>query len=97
MKMVSITLLATCMIAGVPRSPVEGVQTVPEDDAERLIDSGMAELADEEDAFADLDTKTVEQLRAIAHEHEIDLEGKTKKADIIAAIRANYDAGAEQE
>lgn len=47
-KMVAIILLQTCMIAGLPRSPVEGVQIVPEDEAERLIDQGMAEIADME-------------------------------------------------
>lgn len=35
----------------------------------------------------DLDGRTVEELKAIAAEYEIDLEGATKKADIIAAIQ----------
>lgn len=35
-----------------------------------------------------LDTMTVAQLKAYAAEHEIDLTGKTLKADILAAIKA---------
>ena len=42
MKLVTIALLQTCMIAGLPRSPVEGNQTVPEDEAKRHFDSVLA-------------------------------------------------------
>lgn len=99
MKMVSISLLATCMIGGLPRSPVEGVQTVPEDEAKRLVEANMAEFADisgddGEDGVAgdDLDDKTVAQLTAIAKEESVTLPDKPKKADIVAAIRAKRDA-----
>lgn len=37
---------------------------------------------------ADLDSMTVAQLKAYAAEHEIDITGKTLKADILAAIKA---------
>lgn len=39
----------------------------------------------------ELDTKTVEELKAYARDEDIDLGGATKKADIIAAIRAGGD------
>jgi hypothetical protein len=50
-KFVAIRLLATCMIAGLPRSPAEGLQTVPEGEAKRLIEAGQAV-----DAEADAET-----------------------------------------
>jgi hypothetical protein len=55
-KFVAIRLLATCMIAGLPRSPAEGLQTVPEADAKRLIEAGQAvdAEADAETALRDL-------------------------------------------
>jgi hypothetical protein len=55
MKTVIIRLLATAMIDGVPRSPVEGLQTVSEAEAERLIEAGQAEDASDEVAGDPLD------------------------------------------
>lgn len=44
-KLVAISLMQTCIIGGLPRSPVEGVQYVSEEEAERLIEQNMAQLA----------------------------------------------------
>lgn len=37
-------------------------------------------------AHAGLEAKTVDELKTFAADHQIDLQGSTKKADIIAAI-----------
>jgi hypothetical protein len=44
----TIRLLATAIIAGFPRSPVEGLQIVSDEDAKRLIDAGQAEEAEDQ-------------------------------------------------
>jgi hypothetical protein len=46
-----------------------------------------------EDVPGSLDGKTVEQLLAYAVENELDLGGATKKADILAAIKAAETGG----
>lgn len=89
-KRVFITLLQTCMIAGLPRSPVEGVQEVDAGEAKRLVDAGMAEMADVggDDADDDgLDGKTVKELRDLAKADEVKVESDANKAALIAAIR----------
>ena len=88
----TISLLATCMIAGLPRSPVEGVQTVDDDEGQRLVDAGMAEFVEIEDAGESeegdgLDKKTVTQLKKIVKDDKITVEGATDKDGLIAAIR----------
>lgn len=42
--------------------------------------------------FVELDSMTVDQLKAYAQEHSIDITGKTTKAEILAAIKA-YESG----
>lgn len=96
MKLVAITLLQTCIIAGLPRSPVEGVQTLPDDEARNLVDSGMAEYADieDEDEGDDLDKLGVTKLRSLAKEEGVtvpEFTKETEKAVTIAAIRAKRD------
>jgi len=44
------------------------------------------------DSADDLDERTVADLRDYAVEYGIDLEGLTRKADIVAAIRAHFAA-----
>ena len=95
-KRVIITLLATCMIAGLPRSPVEGAQEVDEDEAKRLIDAGMAEMADmgaePDDADVDgLDEMKVPDLKRVAEAEQIGFSSSISKADLIAAIRDGRD------
>lgn len=95
-KLVAITLLQTCMIAGVPRSPVEGVQTVPAADAERLVEAKQAEYADVgQDEAADegdgLDKLGITKLRALAKDEGVTVPEFTKETEkdiTISAIRA---------
>ena len=88
--MKNIRLLQTCMIAGLPRSPAEGIQTVNDADAERLIDAGMAEDAevDVDDVSDDLDGLKKPALLAIAGTEEVHLEDGATVAQIREAIRA---------
>lgn len=95
-KRVFITLLQTCMIAGLPRSPAEGVQEVPVDEAKRLIDANMAELADMDGAGEESDDDGLEQmkvpeLKKLAEAEQVQLGSGTGKADLIAAIRGSRD------
>lgn len=96
-KRVYITLLQTCMIAGLPRSPAEGVQEVDKKDADRLIDANMAELADmsgeavgdgdDDDHEDHLESRSVKQLRAIAKRGSITVPTNATKPQLIEAIR----------
>lgn len=89
-KTVFITLLQTCMIAGLPRSPVEGPQEVDPGEAKRLVDSGMAEfadIADEEDGD-ELGKKSVKDLVALLKAEGGEAKGNAGKAELIAAIGA---------
>lgn len=95
-KRVFITLLQTCMIAGLPRSPAEGVQEVPVDEAKRLIDANMAEMADMDGAGEDADDDGLEkmkvpELKKIADAEKVEFGSGTSKADLIAAIRGSRD------
>lgn len=89
-KRVIITLLQTCMIAGLPRSPIEGAQEVDEAEAQRLVEAGMAELADIQPADdaggGDLSENTVKQLREIAKVEGVEVASGADKAALIAAI-----------
>lgn len=98
MKLVTIALLQTCMIAGLPRSPVEGNQTVPEDEAKRHVDSGMAEYVNDDGEDSEesdgLDKLGVTKLRALAKEEGVTVPEFTKDTEkdvTIAAIRAKRD------
>lgn len=97
-KMVFITLLQTCMIAGLPRSPVEGAQEVPEDEAKRLVDAGMAEIAEIADTDAedddDLDKKSIKDLKALLKSEGGEAAGNATKDDLIAAINAGRERNA---
>jgi len=94
----NVLLLVPTVLAGAIRYPVEGPILVTDDKAEELIDKGQAESADIEEAADgdDLDDKKVEDLKAIAVAEEVDLGDATKKADIIAKIRAHRDAASAQ-
>ena len=95
-KRVFITLLQTCMIAGLPRSPAEGVQEVDKAEAERLIEAKMAEYADmggdDEDADSDgLDKMKLPELKKLADAEKVEFSAKTTKAELIASIRESRD------
>jgi hypothetical protein len=96
-KMRNIRLLATSIIAGVPRSPAEGIQTVTAEEAEHLIANDQAVDAEDEvdhgDAGDGLDGKSVKDLREIAKAETVEIDAGAKKADIVAAIRAKRQAG----
>lgn len=83
--MKTILLLTARLIAGVVRYPVEGPLTVSDDEADRAIEDQAATLAYdlEEQELKDM---TAPQLTDLAATEEIDLGGRKKKADIIAAI-----------
>jgi len=91
-----VTLNGPAVIAGAIRYPVEGSQTVTDAEAKRLKDGGFldgepTDLDDEqtgEDVGDGLDNETVADLKATAEAEGIDLGEATKKADILAAIRA---------
>lgn len=86
--MKDIILLATAMIAGVPRSPIEGLQTVTDEEAARLIEAGQAQLADDDGDEGDgLDGMKVPDLRTLAKDESVELPAKADKAGIIIAIR----------
>jgi len=68
-------------------------EIVPEDsrDAAFLLASEGSRVPDKyvhllSDATDDLSDLTVKELKALADERDVDLTGKTRKADIIAAI-----------
>lgn len=93
-KLVAISLLQTCMIAGLPRSPVEGVQFVTPEEADRLIEANQATLAeiegdDAEDEGDGLDAMSVKNLRALAKAEGATVEGDANTDAVIAAIRAH--------
>lgn len=93
--MKTIILLASAVVAGAVRYPIEGPLTVRDEEADNLIENGSAELAEgleDEDDGDGLDKIRVDDLKAIAKSEEIDLGDATRKADIIAAIRLHREA-----
>lgn len=95
--------LTTVYINGVPRSPSEGVQRVTDATAEHFLKEGLAEDVTEEVLAGDpspepaaggLDGLKVDELKALAESESINLGEASKKAEIIAAIRAARAAAA---
>lgn len=95
--MKTIAILGTANVAGAVRYAIEGSIPVRDDaEAKRLVDLGLAEYVDEEDADDDgLDDHKVDDLKKIAADEKVDLGDATKKADIVAAIRARRTAAGE--
>ena len=90
--MKTIVLLSAAIVAGAVRYPTEGPLSVHDKEADRLIESELAELAevepfgeDEEDE-GKLENLTVDKLKHLAADENIELGEATKKAEIIAAI-----------
>lgn len=89
-----VNLIGPAVIAGAVRYPVEGALTVSDAEAEQLKGSGrldgdpedIPELGDADDDG--LDHLKVEELKSLASDRGIPLDGATTKATIIAAIRA---------
>lgn len=94
MKMKMIRLVSTDFIRGVPRSPIEGIQTVDEAEYDRLIAAGHkdaeADVSREDDDGDGLEAKgmTERKLRDIAKREGTIVEGDADKPTIIAAIRS---------
>jgi hypothetical protein len=88
MKTEAVNLRGPTIINDLTRYPTENPVTVSEAEARSLRDRGL--LVDDEDADdADvLDSMKVAELKALAHDHSIDLGGATTKAQIIAVMRA---------
>lgn len=89
--MKTIKLLQPLPIGGPVHQPSEGPVTVDDDFADHLIKSGLAEEDDVEDAEEDekdgLDDLNLTELGLLVTKEGVPLNGATKKADIIAAIR----------
>ena len=71
-----------------PPESIEDTEGQNGETYEEAGDIGNTEPLDAEEFPADLDSHTVSELKAYADENGIDLDGATKKADIIAAIEA---------
>ena len=84
------------VIGGELRQPAEGAIPVQDDVADQLIEDEAAEQVDaeQEGSFEGdgLDGKTVAELREIAEAENVDLVGREKKAELIAAIREGRSA-----
>lgn len=90
--MKTINLRQPLPIGGPVHQPSEGPVTVDDDFAEHLIESGLADEvsddgAEEEDAEDGLDNLNLTELGRLVTKEGVPLNGATKKADIIAAIR----------
>lgn len=86
-----IAIIGSAVVAGAIRYSTEGpIPCRDDDEAKRLVDMGLAEFVEDDEAEDDgLDQEKVEDLKKIAEDEKIDLGEATKKADIVAAIRAH--------
>ncbi|WP_267395574.1 MULTISPECIES: hypothetical protein [unclassified Sphingomonas] len=95
--MKTISLRQPLPIGGPVHHPSEGPVMVDDDFADHLISSGLADELGEEGEEADdehesddgLDDLTLIDLGLLVTKEGVPLNGATKKADIIAAIRAH--------
>lgn len=93
-----VVLRAPTTVENVLRNPVEGSLIVSEEEAERLFENGLLvgepepETVEEElDDSDGLDNLTIAALTELAAKDSVPLDGATKKAEIIAAIRKHRD------
>lgn len=83
---------STAVVRGQVRVPGDEV-VVDAKTADRLVERNLAEIVseepphDEQPVDDELTGMTVEELKEYADEAGVDLRGKTKKEDILAAIR----------
>lgn len=94
-----ITLAVAAPVNGPLRQPSEGALTVSDQEAQRLHDAGvlanepedvpMEDGGDADHEVDGLDDETMPELGRIVTKEGVALNGATKKADIIAAIRAH--------
>ena len=88
-----VNLKVARVIDGVVRQPAEGPIAVDDAVAEQIVADDAGEIASDGDDLPDddddgLDDETVADLKSLAELEGVDLGEATKKADIIAAIRA---------
>jgi hypothetical protein len=76
------------VINGAVRYPVEGLIPVSDDEYDRLVEAN-AIATDDDEIGDDLDDMKVDDLKSTAELEGVDLGEASKKADIIAAIRAH--------
>ncbi|WP_313337287.1 hypothetical protein [Sphingobium yanoikuyae] len=86
--MPEIKLNGPAVVSGAIRYPTEGLIPVTEAEAERLYDGGFLDLEDDELGDG-LEDEKVNDLKSLAELEGVDLGEASKKADIIAAIRAH--------
>ena len=93
-KVVDLQCTSAFMAAGKMILPGKVVRGVPAADADNLVRRGKAKIlgsaGDEtdEDELSELNDLTVDELKAVAKEYEIEGVDRMKKADLIAAIEA---------
>ncbi len=92
--MKTISLRQPLPIGGPVHHPSEGPVIVDDDFANHLIENGLADEVEEdggevEDAEDGLDDLTLVDLGMLVTKEGVPTHGATKKADIIAAIRAH--------
>lgn len=85
--MAQVKFVNTAKYAGV-RYPAHTPFEVDDNDVESLVAQGAIVTVPPEKKGKAVDDMNVNELKAYAKEHEIDISGAEKKADIIAAIKA---------
>lgn len=86
--MPEIKLNGPAVVNGAIRYPTEGLIPVTEAEADRLYDGGFLDLEDGELGDG-LEDEKVNDLKSLAELEGVDLGDASKKAEIIAAIRAH--------
>lgn len=96
-----VVLLAPRMIAGINRHPAEGPLSFDDETVDAIVkDKGGFEVDEEgneidaPDDVDGLDDLTMPDLTVLVTKEGIPLNGATKKADVIAAIRAHRNQSA---
>lgn len=94
--MKNVNLKVPRVIDGVVRHPAEGTIPVSDEVADQLIEEDAAELVDDGEELPEepedddgLEGQTMPDLGILVTKEGVPLNGVTKKADIIAAIRAH--------
>lgn len=68
--------------------PAHSSFEVADKDVESLVQKGAIVITPPDSTDKSIDSMKVEELKAYAEEHSIDIKGIERKADIIAAIKA---------
>jgi len=89
--MQEVQLTGPRVIDGAIRYPAEGPIPVTDAEYDRLLEAGVIETDDDHDGADDdgLEAMNLPDLKSTATAEGVDLGNATKKADIVAAIRAH--------